>query len=421
MIGQEIRLTQQGYKIGCSEDGYKNEKIYVEGRKKTIQVSDPYRAKFYVEMFNLRASGQFTDEEIVRRINAMGFRSRIHNRWDKSHERVIGQTRGRALTVKQLQKIIQKPIYAGIRCGKWTRYLPIKVRYKGLVSIETFNRANRGKISIVTDGNGFKLLRQASETGRRRDHQNPLFPYKSVVLCPICKRPFFGSTSRGKSGMKFPAYHCNRGHPYFRVKKSVLEQAVETFLGRLRFRTDAIERIDTLLVKGLRQQQSRIMSEAAAMGRNVAELELAKDTALKSYIAATSPIVKAGIEQEIERLDGQIKDAQCERSRLEITEQDIHDFVRAAKNLMEHPEELLLNPVSTRRQRELYALVFDRLPDYDQIAFGTPKLAWIFELSSANQTDKNLMVRLRRLSWNTIESAVLKWKALDTSTLAIAE
>ena len=148
-----------------------------------------------------------------------------------------------------------------------------------------------------------------------------------------------------------------------------------------------------MLVKGFRQQQCRIMGEAAAMGKNVAELELEKAAALKSYIAATSPIVKAGVEQEIERLDGQIKNAQGERSRLEITEQDIHDFVRTAKNLMEHPEQLLLNPLSTRQQRKLYALVFDRLPDYDQIAFGTPKLAWIFELSSVNQTDKNLTVR----------------------------
>ena len=421
MIGQEIRLTQQGYKIGHSEDGYKNEKIYVEGRKRTIQVPDPDRAKYYIEMFNLRASGQITDEEIVRRVNAMGFRSRIHNRWDKSHERILGQTGGRNLTVKQLQKIVQKPIYAGIRCGKWTRYQPIKARYRGLVSIETFNRANRGKIAIKADGNGFQLLREASKTGPRRNRQNPLFPYKNVLLCPICRQPFFGSSSRGKSGQKFPAYHCNRGHPYFRVQKSVLEKSVETFLRGLRFRTDVVERIDALLAKRFRQQQSRIMGEAAAMGKNVAELESEKAVALKSYIAATSPIVKAGIEQEIERLDEQIKNARGEQSKLGIIEQDIHDFVRDAKNLMEHPEQLLLNPVSTRQQRELYAMVFDRLPDYDQIVFGTPELAWIFKLSSTIRTSESLTVRCQRLSWNTIESAVLKWKALDIGTLALAE
>ena len=421
MIGQEIRLTQQGYKIGHSEDGYKNEKVNIEGRKRTIQVPDPDRSKFYIEMFNLRASGGFTDEEIVRRVNAMGFRSRIHNRWDKSHEKIIGQTAGRPLTVKQLQKIVQKPIYAGIRCGKWTRYQPIKAKYEGLVSIETFNRANRGRISIRIDGSGLQLLREASKTGQRRNRQNPQFPYKSMVLCPICKRPFFGSSSRGKSGQKFPAYHCNRSHPYFRVKKSVLEEATETFLARLRFRTEVAERIDALLVKRFRQQQGRIMKEAATMGKNVSELELGKAAALKSYISATSPVVKAGIEQEIENLDGQIKNAQGERSRLEITEQDIHDFVRTAKNLMEHPDQLLLNPVNTRQQQELYALVFDRLPDYRQIAFGTPDLAWIFKLSSANPSVKNLTVRLQRLSWNTIESTVLKWKAHDTGTLTLVE
>jgi hypothetical protein len=411
MIGQEIRLTQQGYKIRQSQDGYRNEKVYVDGKKRTIQVPDPARAKFYIEMFNLRAAGQLTDPEIVDRVNATGFRSRIHNWWDKSHERIIGQTEGRLLTVKQLQAVIQKPIYAGFVCEKWTRYELVKAPYDGLISVETFNRANRGKVRILADGQGFRLMTHSDlEDVSRRDKHNPLFPYKNVILCPLCKRPFLGSSSRGKSGQRFPAYHCSRGHAYFRVKKSTLETAVEKFVGNLRFRSDVLERLETVLVMRFRKQQVRIMKSAVDVGKNVAELEIQKASALKSYLAATSPVVKAGIEQEIEKLDRDIKGARGERNKLEITEQEIHEFVREAKSIMEHPSELLLNPVNTRQQQALYRAVFDGLPDYHQILNGTPKLAWIFELSSANRAANFATVSLRRLKWNTIESTILNWK-----------
>jgi site-specific DNA recombinase len=394
MIGQEIRLTQQGYKIRQAQDGFKNAKVYIEGKKRTILVPDPDRAKFYVEMFNLRASGQFTDLEIVNRVNAMGFRSRMRNRWNSIHERIIGQTGNLRLTVKQFQVIIQKPIYAGFVCEKWTRHQPVKAPYEGLVSLETFNLANRGKVRIKAEGQGFRLVTEDDQKDAtiRRNRHNPLFPYKNVILCPMCRRPFFGSSSRGRSGQRFPAYHCSRGHDYFRVSKATLEAAVETFIRSLRFRSDVLERLETALIARLRKQQGKIMANAAAMGKNVAELEIQKAHALRSYLSATSPVVKAGIEQEIEHLDAEIKGTRGQRNQLEITEQDIHQFVQDAKYVLEHPSELLLNPVNIRQQQLLFAAVFNGLPDYNEIRFGTPKLAWLFELSSPNRSDKSLLV-----------------------------
>ena len=57
MIGREIELTNQGFKVRQAADGYQNQKVLVEGKKKVIQVPDIDRAKFFIEMFNLRAAG----------------------------------------------------------------------------------------------------------------------------------------------------------------------------------------------------------------------------------------------------------------------------------------------------------------------------------------------------------------------------
>src|SRR3989344_5266419 len=113
MIGQEINLTRQGYRTRRATDGFKNDKIYDSaGKKKPIQIPNQERAKFYIAMFDFRNHG-LSDIEIVERVNAMGYRSAIQNRHEKGGK-ITGKIGGVPLTVKQLQRIIQKPIYAGI-------------------------------------------------------------------------------------------------------------------------------------------------------------------------------------------------------------------------------------------------------------------------------------------------------------------
>ena len=107
MIGQEINLVREGYKVRQADDGFINERIYIEGKKRMIQNPDPKRAYFFTTMFEMRASGAYTDQQIVDRINAMGYRSKTQKIWSKSRDKILGLRGGVKLTVKQLQRIIQ--------------------------------------------------------------------------------------------------------------------------------------------------------------------------------------------------------------------------------------------------------------------------------------------------------------------------
>ena len=101
-----------------------------------------------VKMFELRALRLYTDIEVVKMVNALGYKTRERNRWSRDKERIIGKSGGRPLTVKQLQRIIQNPIYCGVKVHKYTGYKPVKQKYPGLVSIDLFNRANNGKVFV---------------------------------------------------------------------------------------------------------------------------------------------------------------------------------------------------------------------------------------------------------------------------------
>ena len=385
MIGQEIRLTQQGYKVRWAQDGFQNAKMYDElGKKRTIMVPDPSRADFLRAMFELRADGQLTDEEIVDRVNGMGYRSRIFKRWNKEHTKQIGSTGGAPLIVKRLQEIVQRPIYAGFILEKWTRGKPIKARFDGLVSLDIFNRANRGKVFIQHEPDDTYTVQYDYHPERvvlKRTKYNPMFPYKNVVMCPTCGYPLLGSASRNKNGHRFGYYHCSRGHKYVSFNKAVLDKAVEDYVHSIKSHPDCLATLNESLIELYHDRQSEILRETASAGQSVVELELLKKQAIDAFKTATSEVMRHELEKDAVDLDNRIKAARTQRTKLEIEESDIDDFIREAKGVMEHPAKLLLNPANMQQQESMYSLVFEELPTYAELDNGTPKLTWIFKLS----------------------------------------
>lgn len=394
-IGQEIRLTTQGYKVRAPQDGYLNSRIVVDGKKKVIQIPDPERAKFFIEMFTLRANGTYSDEEIVNKINAMGYRSKFKDRWDRNHEKIIGQTGGVPLTVKQLQAVIKRPIYPGVVLEKWTNYLPVKAQYEGLISIDLFNRANRGKVFIKEDIDGIlHILYDYSPEKKtdRRTRNNPLFPYKNIVMCDICHKPFMGSSPKGKSGKGFATYHCSRkSHKYYGIPKDVFEKTIHHYIKSLKFKPDYLNSLEASFLNKYREREQEVVKASSEIHQSISELKAEQALKLLNYVSANSSLIKEKLEKDIEDLELRIKNAGTESQKIEITETDIKQFIRDAKYIMEHLEELLLNPDNPRAQQSLFGLVFEEFPTFTQIANGTPKLSFIFELSSGFVPDKSVM------------------------------
>lgn len=424
LMGQEIRLTQQGYRTRRATDGYINQKVYIDGKRKPIQAPDPQRAKFFVAMFELRAQG-LSDPEIVGRVNAMGYRTPVHQRWNKEHTRAIGRRGGKPLTIKKLQRDIQNPIYAGVLCEKWTHYKPVKAQYSGLVSIDLWNRANRGRFILREHQGGSVELANnyESQTGTVRNRFNPLFPFK-FILCPLCRKPLRGSEPRSKSGRRVPYYHCSRpGHRYFGVPKSDLEGSVMRYILSLKFDTSILPGLEATLLNKYREREEEIVRASGLIHQNIADLEMEQAAKLEAYTSSKSSVVRDMLEREIEALEARIKDGGRQRFSIQISRDDIKAYVQGAKKIMEHPGKLLLNQADPRVQKDLFFLVFEEMPTYDEIVNGTPKLTFVFKVSSEFRPGEKQLVPLLSLSWNTLEETVLRWKSIrnNWSTAAGSE
>ena len=405
MVGAEIQLVKDGYKVRAANDGFKNEKIMVDGKKKVIEVPDPNRAKYFRAMYEFRIQG-LDDKEIVTRINAMGYKTKVRNRWDKSKTKIIATRGGEPLTVKQFQRIIQRTIYAGIKIEKWTHNLPIRAKYEGLVSVEQFNLANRGKIFIRENVDGsLQLLHNHSPYGKvstKRLRDNPDYRYK-FFPCPICHKPMLGSRSRGKSGAYFYAYHCGkvsyglRNHAYVRFPKEQYENAISEYLNSLETDQSFLDSFELVLNDVYLTREKEIVSQSSDISFNVGDLKAQQASALDTLTTTSSPVARKKMEERIEELEVKIKEAETQREEIELTEKDIKTFIKCVRAIMEHPSEVLMTVDDMRVQRILFGLVFEDLPTYPEILNGTPKLSLAFKLSENYLDTKSQYVTLQRI------------------------
>ncbi len=407
MIGQEIINAREGYAVHPAPDGLLNETAHYfsEGKRKsrTIRKLDPERARFYTAMFELRALGQMTDKEIAEIVNKMGFRTKMRTRWSKDKKEKKGTVGGFPLTEKQLQRVIQYPSYAGVNYESWTLWQPIRAQWAGLVSIKTWNDANRGLWHIEEKPNGALAIHK-NYTPQDHSLDNPLYPLKNVVLCPICHNPFKGSASQGKSGRKFPAYHCERKvnrikHKRFGVSKHKFEEKVEQFVNNLQLHPELLKSFQLVLMDTFNKKQSGAIDESKDAEKRVLEIQEQKQAAMKAYIAANDAgdeELKSDIQTERNRLNQLLKEAQGYRNSLEVNQQDLDEFIWRVNWVMEHPQEFLLRAGNKEQRRAYFSLMFDELPTYQNILDGTPSLTWIFKLKEpseeAPKTEKSQMV-----------------------------
>src|SRR5690606_18638135 len=127
-------------------------KVETPHGKRVILVPHPEESHWIKKMFDMRIRGNLSDNEIVNELNSMGFKTRTLNRRSRdAKKKVIGKIGGNKLNLKQFWRFIQNPIYAGINVERWTQGKAIKGKFDGLVKIEEFNKANRGKRTLVEE------------------------------------------------------------------------------------------------------------------------------------------------------------------------------------------------------------------------------------------------------------------------------
>ena len=418
-IPKQIQYTQMGFQVGRPHDGYLNKQIQHGTQLRYTQSPDPDRAHFIRKIFELRCENKMTDKEIIKYLNdAMGYRSKLMNKWNKQHTEIIGKGGGRKLTLKQLHRILERVSYAGLKCEKWTYNKPIRAMIaEPLVSIRTFNQANRGKVFIqeYPDGSLEILNDYYGDKPKpyKRRMNNPDYPFK-CIQCPICRtKDLKGSASTGRNKTRHPVYHCSRGHERFSVKHAVMDNTIENFLSLIHYNPKYLKSLEDFLASMFRRKQSKAIKTAQELQERIALLNEKKKQALEKILETSSTSVLQMLEKRIEEIDNEIKIIERQCFTEDTNEDQIPNLMKYLKKIVEHPKKTLLDKANPIRQRKLLELLFDPLPTYAELASGTAQLALIFKALNGIHTlqkgGKSQMGSPLGLEWNQFEDNIISW------------
>ncbi len=400
MIGAEIRYTQNGYWMRQPPFGYYSEKVDTNQGKRMILRPMEEEAVFVRKMFELRAEGLLADSEIVDKLNDLGYQTRVsYIRSTEDLSKVISRKGGKPLTVKRMQRIIQSTIYADINVEKWTNYSPIKCVFDGLVTIDLFNGANRSKryIGYNEDDGEYEIYRQAPKKHLiNKVMNNPAFPYKKFVLCPECKGTLIGSASRGKTGKYYPAYHCsNKGH-YFRVPKDQMDEKIAQFITRIKVDDERIELLLSTIKNEYEHREALSGDERIIIDKQIQALKIKEEATMSKIMFLSNATAITYLENEADKIHKQIIKLEKEKQQVKDKKpMNIDRILSRVRYFLENLDLLLLKQQDPHKKAQLFGVLFDELPTYNDLDSGTQKTPLftgvnsVFRLASL---EKSLMV-----------------------------
>ncbi len=398
MIGAEIRYAQMGYWVRRAPYGFQTDKAETINGKRCVLVPHPQESALVIKMFKLRARGTMTDQEIVDEVNRMGYKSRIDYIRDKQDRTKIVRLRGGVpLTVKALHKYLRKPIYAGVNGEKWTHGQPVKCRFNGLVSIDVFNKANRGKI-VIAEKNGLVAIYRQKPDARfsQKNTYSAQYPYKKVVRCSTCSRALLGSASRGKSGKHYPAYHCsNYGH-HFRVPRPVFNETVDRFLKRIQLTDKGAQQLSRAVLDVWQRRQQELKQDEVNIDAKIQEFELqAKLTADKLKFLNSKTAIKY-MEEDIMRAEAEIHALREQKAKTASDQSaDMPNIMSYLQDFLEHFDEYLINRDDEVEKAKYFGVLFNEPPTFEDVQAGThevTKIKGLNELFKLKNTGKVQLV-----------------------------
>jgi hypothetical protein len=395
MIGAQIRYARMGYWVRRPLHGFDNGHIETrEGKRCVLEPNE--QSPLVIKMFELRARNTMDDIEIVNLINTLGFRTKERLVRDKADRTKIVQViGGEPLMLKQLWRMIENPVYAGVNPEKWTQDKPVKCMFEGLVSYELFNAANRGKVIITEDSDGVHIhRRQPPDYLVNKGAKNSEYPFKRIVMCPGCRKPLYGSASKGKRKY-YPVYHCNRGH-HFRKPKQEFDDAMESFVQNIKVSDDYIEALESLVDKASEKQLYDMHQDAVTIDLRLGQLRSQIKQAVDKIKFLSSETAIKYMEEDIIKLEAEVNELTIARDQTEpqIPGADIDKTKAYVRYYLAHLEELLLHHGNPVLQAKYFGIIFNDAPTYDDIVLGTPdctKITGINKIFVPKSFDSGLM------------------------------
>jgi DNA invertase Pin-like site-specific DNA recombinase len=282
-------------------------------------IPDPERAALVKEMFEEFATGRFTKQEVLARVNERGLRTR----------------RGLVLSPQSFGQMLRNTIYIGLiespDYGVSTRG-----DFEPLVSEQTFYRAQA-------------VSNERVQVTAPRERNHPDFPLRNFVRCETCGRPLTGSWSKGRNG-HYAYYHCQRQCRAVNVSKAKLEGLFVDELALLQPTPGYMRLVKDRVLFVWQQITSEVKDHAAEVERRVKAIQQKLDRLDEAFLYAQT-IDLASYERQRDKLREELTLAQIDHQAESIEELDVEGILAFAERVLPRASDLWVQASLNQRQR----------------------------------------------------------------------
>ena len=286
---------------------------------------------------------------------------------------------GRQLGLQQTLNMLNNPLYAGLVKTK-SLDEPIDGLHEGLITVAEHH----------------EILRLLGKPNHEKIHQSDEgWPLRGLLICAECEGRMTGSRPTGRSGKRYPKYHCVNckasivKHP-ISVDREELHDAFRELLTMLTPTERAIESFKHSFVarkmKTLKAQRSQI----ASLNKRITELEDKHDKIIEKYVEGK--LTDEDRMRVQNKVSLELAQARSEVESIKSLGTDTEILIDGAINLMKNLVNLW-DSSNTKNKMLLQSELFPEGLTYDFVeGFGTIKIGPLYEVKEALESNQSNLV-----------------------------
>ena len=329
----------------------------------------PERSEAVLRAFQMCAEGM-EQREIYKKLHALGYRS----------------SSGGKISKQTMSHILKNIVYIGkIRSAIFPDRV-IDGKHPAIISPELWNAVQE------------KLAGNRGRSPTKR--MNPNFPLTNILRCYKCGGHMSGSFCSGKSGTKYPYYHCRHACKAKNMKRDSIEKEFVQVLKRVHPTEEGVNRIENGFIKVLRAKWSEKLKDKAVLQRRLTELDQQRDKIEGMFI--DNKLTEETYKRQLAKVEDEIISVSREKDENLLSESQMKDQLLFARRFLLSISNTWENGTVERR-RLIQRLVFPvGLRCTVDSGLGTLEIPRLLALAGNSEIDESMMVEQIGLNWNTL-------------------
>jgi site-specific DNA recombinase len=178
---------------------------------------------------------------------------------------------------------------------------------------------------------------------------NPEFILTNILLCPTCAGPMAGGFHKGKSGKKYPYYHCRtRGCKGSALGRDKIHDEFNAAMERLEPTNECVKLFEDSIIRVWREKWQDACAEKSRLARRITELEEKRDAVVDKFI--TGKITEDLYQHHLQKVDDEILSVGQQRENHVLSEQEISQLLQFARRYITSPLNTWKNATLERRR-----------------------------------------------------------------------